>query len=109
MKVIIPQPDSFLVHRRSSRRMAEPVRAFAVTGMLLFILAAPAFAGFDEGVAAFDRGDYSTAYRELLPLAEQGHRERLELRIGGRLRRLFGRKMHCGFRRFFQGTQAHFP
>ncbi len=38
-----------------------------------FALAAPAWAGFDEGVAAFDRGDYETALREFRPLAEQGN------------------------------------
>jgi len=45
------------------------VTAFAV---LLVVLAAPAWAGWDEGVAAYDRGDYATAFREWKPLAEQG-------------------------------------
>ncbi|MCH7692462.1 MAG: sel1 repeat family protein [Proteobacteria bacterium] len=36
-------------------------------------LTAPAWAGFDEGVEAFYRGDYATALRELRPLAEQGN------------------------------------
>ena len=36
-------------------------------------LTAPAWAGWDEGVAAYQRGDYATALRELRPLAEQGH------------------------------------
>ncbi len=36
-------------------------------------LTAPAWAGFDEGVAAFNRGDYATALREFRPLAEQGN------------------------------------
>ncbi len=36
-------------------------------------LTAPAWAGWDEGVAAAKRGDYATALRELRPLAEQGH------------------------------------
>ncbi len=36
-------------------------------------LTAPAWAGFYEGVAAFKRGDYATAFREFRPLAEQGH------------------------------------
>ncbi len=36
-------------------------------------LTAPAWAGFDEGVAAYQRGDYATALREWRPLAEQGH------------------------------------
>ena len=33
---------------------------------------APAFAGFQEGVDAFERGDYKTALREFQHLAEQG-------------------------------------
>ncbi len=36
-------------------------------------LTAPGWAGFDEGVAALQRGDYATALREYRPLAEQGH------------------------------------
>ncbi len=36
-------------------------------------LTAPAWAGFDEGVAAHERGDYATALREFRSLAEQGH------------------------------------
>ncbi len=35
-------------------------------------LTAPAWAGFNEGVAALKRGDYATAIREFFPLAEQG-------------------------------------
>ncbi len=41
--------------------------------VVLFGLAAPAWAGFDEGVAAHKRGDYATALSEWRPLAEQGH------------------------------------
>ncbi len=48
------------------------VTAFAV---LLVLLAAPAWAGFDEGMAAYKRGDYATALREWRPLAEQGNAE----------------------------------
>ncbi len=36
-------------------------------------LTAPARAGFDEGEAAYQRGDYATALREWRPLAEQGN------------------------------------
>ncbi len=36
-------------------------------------LTAPAWAGFDEGVAALKRGAYVTAFREFRPLAEQGY------------------------------------
>ncbi len=45
------------------------VTAFAV---LLVVLAAPAWAGFDEGVAAYKRGDDATALREFRVLAAQG-------------------------------------
>ncbi len=40
--------------------------------IVLIGLAAPAWAGFDEGVAAYNRGDYATALREWRPLAKQG-------------------------------------
>ena len=45
------------------------VTAFAV---LLVFLATPAWAGLDEGIAAYKRFDYATAVREWRPLAEQG-------------------------------------
>ncbi len=35
-------------------------------------LTTSAWAGFDEGLAAYDRGDYATALEEWLPTAEQG-------------------------------------
>ena len=35
-------------------------------------LTVPAWAGFEEGEAAYNRGDYATAFREFRPLAEQG-------------------------------------
>ncbi len=38
-------------------------------------LTAPASAGWDEVMAAYQRGDYATVVRELRPLAEQGHAE----------------------------------
>ena len=41
--------------------------------VLMFGLAAPARAGFDEGLAAVKRGNYGTALREWRPLAEQGY------------------------------------
>jgi len=45
------------------------ITAFAV---LLVVLATPAWAGLDEGIAAYKRFDYATAVREWRPLAEQG-------------------------------------
>ncbi len=44
------------------------VTAFAV---LLVVLAAPAWAGWDEGVAAYKRADYATALREFRVLSEK--------------------------------------
>ena len=35
--------------------------------------AAPAMSQFGQGVAAYDRADYATAYRMWRPLADQGH------------------------------------
>ncbi len=46
---------------------------FALAVICWLALAGPASAGFDEGVAAYDRGDYETALREFRPLAEQGN------------------------------------
>ena len=46
-------------------------RAIAIA-VLMFGLAAPAWAGFDEGLAAYERRDYATALREFRPLADQG-------------------------------------
>ena len=39
---------------------------------LLLLSSALVQAGFDEGVAAADKGDYQTAFKEWKPLAEQG-------------------------------------
>jgi len=39
---------------------------------MLLMLATPSWAGFDEGLAAAKRRDYTTALREFRPLAEQG-------------------------------------
>jgi len=48
-----------------------------VVFLLILILSLPmatiAYAGFDDGKAAYDRGDYATAYKEFKVLAEQGH------------------------------------
>ena len=42
------------------------------SAFLCLMLATPAWADFDEGVAAYRRGDYATALREFRLLAEQG-------------------------------------
>ncbi len=38
----------------------------------VLLLAAPAWGDFDDGQAAYERGDYETAFEEWFPLAEQG-------------------------------------
>ena len=48
------------------------MKRIALAVMLLVSSAAPAWAGFDEGTAAYVRGDYATALREWKPLAEHG-------------------------------------
>ena len=52
--------------------MRRILATLAVVVALLFS-AGSAWADFDDGLAAAERGDYETAYREFLPLAEQGH------------------------------------
>ncbi len=49
------------------------MRRIIAAAVLMFGLATPAWAGFDEGWAAWKRGDYATALRELRPLAKQGN------------------------------------
>ena len=49
------------------------MKRIALALVLLVSLAAPAWTGFDEGWAAYQRGDYATAIREWRPLAEQGY------------------------------------
>ena len=44
-----------------------PVRQTKVNG------ATPTYASFDKGEAAYDRGDYTNAYKEFKELAEHGH------------------------------------
>ncbi len=60
--------------------MTTPKAKFAGLALIVALCAgftlgptAPAWAGFDEGVAAAKRGDYATALREWRPLAEQGN------------------------------------
>ena len=48
------------------------MKRLVITFAILIGLAAPAWAGFDEGLAAYHRGDYATALREMRPLANQG-------------------------------------
>ncbi len=53
----------------------RPQRRFPIPcTLLLAILCAPSVcAGFEEGMAAYERGDYTTTVKEWWPLAEQGN------------------------------------
>lgn len=44
-----------------------------IAALIWLTLATPAWAGFDEGLAAAKRGDYATALREFHLSAEQGN------------------------------------
>ncbi len=54
---------------RNGRAMSRLITA----AILLIVLAAPAWAGLGEGLAAYKRGDYATAMREFRTLAAQGN------------------------------------
>ena len=49
------------------------MKRIALAMVLVVLLAAPARAGFDEGVAGLQRGDFAAAFREFKPLAESGN------------------------------------
>ena len=48
------------------------MQRFVLVIALLCALAAPARAGYEEGLSAYNRGDYAAALREWRPLAERG-------------------------------------
>ncbi len=54
-------------------KFAGPTLIAALCAGFTLGLTVPAWAGLDEGVAAYHRGDYATAFREWHPLAKQGN------------------------------------
>src|SRR5204863_1516606 len=46
--------------------------SLVIAALLCCGLGAPAFAAAEDGLAAYGRGDYATAYRELAPAAASG-------------------------------------
>ena len=52
--------------------MTKPMLHLSILVGLCFTLLAPAWADFQAGLDAVDRGDYDTALKEWRPLAEQG-------------------------------------
>jgi len=54
----------------------RPLRLFIIVSALgLWMSAPPCWAGVREGVVAYKQGDFATAVRELLPLAQHGDGE----------------------------------
>ncbi len=51
------------------------MKRIALAVALLIGLATSSRADFQDGLAAYDRGDCTTAFREFKPLAEQGNAE----------------------------------
>ncbi len=49
------------------------MRWATVLALVVVLVAAPAWADFQAGVVAYERGDYATALTEFRPLAQQGH------------------------------------
>ena len=59
---------------RSQNRYSNiVVHFFILPVLLIFLCSTPAVAGYEEGLAAYESGDYATALKEWKPLAEQGH------------------------------------
>ena len=52
--------------------MSVVFQAATLAVVALLFSAGSAWADWDDGVAAYKRGDYVTAYQEFRPLAEQG-------------------------------------
>ena len=53
--------------------MNKPWLNLSLVVWLVFMLAPPVLADFQEGGDAYNRGDYETALKELRPLAEKGN------------------------------------
>src|SRR5712691_8091301 len=52
--------------------MAKATRHILLIGLIGLAVARPSWASLDDGLAAYDGGDYLAAYRELRPLADAG-------------------------------------
>ena len=60
-------------HESAFNGAMRTMKRIVLATMLVSVLAAPAWADFRNGVAAYRGGDYATAFREWKPLAEQGN------------------------------------
>jgi TPR repeat protein len=59
-------------HQSTPGGTAAMIRGLALAAVLTLGSALPAAAGYQEGLRAFETGDYATAYREFHALAQQG-------------------------------------
>jgi TPR repeat protein len=59
-------------HQSTSGGTAAMIRGIALAAVLTLGGALPAAAGYQEGLRAFETGDYATAYQEFHALAQQG-------------------------------------
>jgi hypothetical protein len=55
--------------------MKKVIIYFSLLALFLFVGLSSVYAGFNEGVAAYERAAYETALQEFKPLAEQRHAE----------------------------------
>ncbi len=55
-----------------SATMKYALNRALLAAVLYVVVATSAWAGFDEGLAAYKRGDYATALKEWFSVAEQG-------------------------------------
>lgn len=61
-----------MVSPNNSTKKEKLIGAWVFGVLLLLALVLPARADYQSGVSAYERGDYSTAFRELSPPARQG-------------------------------------
>ncbi len=55
--------------------MRKVIIYFSVLLLFLLVRLSPVYAGFEEGLATYQRGDHETFFQEFKPLAEQGNAE----------------------------------
>src|SRR5262245_43310762 len=50
-----------------------PMKPFSALALVFWLVATPGWAGVDEGIRAYNNGDYATAFGEFLSSAQQGN------------------------------------
>src|SRR5207247_8932716 len=64
--------ERVVISGRASCREGSRMKSLVLVLVFLAWFVTPAIADFDAGMAAYQRGDYVTAFREFKPLAEKG-------------------------------------